>query len=45
MGDISALVETVQDLKLDQNKNLIKNLEQGGFFELKLYICNIVFFT
>ncbi|CAG8449448.1 10502_t:CDS:10 [Diversispora eburnea] len=29
MGDISGLMETVQDLKLDQNKNLMKNLEQG----------------
>ncbi|KAG9295391.1 hypothetical protein G9A89_013420 [Geosiphon pyriformis] len=37
MGDISGLVETVQDLKLDQNKNLMKNLEQGIFTIRDMY--------
>ncbi|RKP09673.1 SRP54-type protein [Thamnocephalis sphaerospora] len=31
MGDLGGLMETMQDLKLDQNKNLIKNLEAGVF--------------
>lgn len=29
MGDMRDLVEKVQDMKLDQNKNLMKNLESG----------------
>ncbi|CAI2175478.1 17557_t:CDS:2 [Funneliformis geosporum] len=37
MGDISGLMETVQDLKLDQNKNLMKNLEQGIFTIRDMY--------
>ncbi|KAJ3046706.1 Signal recognition particle, partial [Rhizophlyctis rosea] len=31
MGDLEGLMETVQDLKLDENKNLMKNLEAGVF--------------
>ncbi|KAJ3226625.1 Signal recognition particle [Clydaea vesicula] len=31
MGDISGLIETVKDLNLDQNKNLMENLEKGKF--------------
>ncbi|TPX71079.1 hypothetical protein SpCBS45565_g01362 [Spizellomyces sp. 'palustris'] len=31
MGDIGGLIETVQDMKLDQNKGLLKKLEQGVF--------------
>ncbi|KAG5463651.1 MAG: signal recognition particle, SRP54 subunit, M-domain-containing protein [Olpidium bornovanus] len=31
MGDMSGLLETVQDLKLDKNETLMKNLEQGKF--------------
>lgn len=31
MGDMRDLVEKVQDMKLDQNKNLMKNLESGMF--------------
>lgn len=31
MGDMSDFVEKVQDLQLDQNKNLMKNLESGTF--------------
>lgn len=31
MGDIGGLIETVQDLKLDENKDLLKNLEKGKF--------------
>ncbi|KAI9096963.1 signal recognition particle 54 kDa protein [Phlyctochytrium arcticum] len=31
MGDIGGLMETVKDMKLDQNKSLLKNLEQGVF--------------
>jgi signal recognition particle subunit SRP54 len=30
MGDLSDFVEKVQDLKLDQNKTLMKNLESGN---------------
>ncbi|KAI9015017.1 SRP54-type protein [Gaertneriomyces semiglobifer] len=30
-GDLGGLMETVKDMKLDQNKNLLKNLEQGVF--------------
>ncbi|CAG8492136.1 483_t:CDS:10 [Acaulospora colombiana] len=37
MGDISGLMETVKDLKLDQNKNLMKNLEQGIFTIRDMY--------
>ncbi|CAG8505263.1 876_t:CDS:10 [Paraglomus occultum] len=37
MGDISGLMETVQDLRLDQNKNLMKNLEQGIFTIRDMY--------
>ncbi|GBB94878.1 hypothetical protein RclHR1_02430019 [Rhizophagus clarus] len=37
MGDISGLMETVQDLKLDQNKTLMKNLEQGIFTIRDMY--------
>ncbi|ORX99592.1 signal recognition particle protein [Basidiobolus meristosporus CBS 931.73] len=37
MGDISGLVETVQDLKLDQNKDLMKKLEQGVFTLRDMY--------
>lgn len=33
MGDMRELVEKVQDLKLDQNKNLMKNLEAGKKFK------------
>jgi hypothetical protein len=29
MGDLGGLMETMQDLKLNQNKNLIKNFEAG----------------
>jgi len=29
-GDISGLVEKVKDMNLDQNKNLIKNLQEGA---------------
>ena len=29
MGDMSGLLEKVQDLKLDNNPNLMKKLEQG----------------
>ncbi|OZJ05826.1 Signal recognition particle 54 kDa protein [Bifiguratus adelaidae] len=31
MGDMSGLMETVKDLKLDENKNLMKKLEKGEF--------------
>jgi hypothetical protein len=31
MGDLSDFVEKVQDLKLDQNKTLMKNLESGNW--------------
>ncbi|KAJ2882813.1 Signal recognition particle, partial [Coemansia asiatica] len=31
MGDISGLVETVQDLQLDKNEDMIKNLAKGVF--------------
>ncbi|TPX54923.1 hypothetical protein PhCBS80983_g05696 [Powellomyces hirtus] len=31
MGDIGGLIETVQDLNLDKNKNLLKKLEAGVF--------------
>ncbi|KAJ3090769.1 Signal recognition particle [Quaeritorhiza haematococci] len=37
MGDISGLIETVQDLKLDQNKDLLKKLEQGVFTLRDMY--------
>ncbi|KAG0237500.1 Signal recognition particle [Actinomortierella wolfii] len=37
MGDISGLMETVQDLKLDQNKDLMKKLEQGQFSIRDMY--------
>jgi signal recognition particle subunit SRP54 len=37
MGDISGLMETVQDLKLDQNTNLIKKLEKGEFSLRDMY--------
>ncbi|RIB13483.1 SRP54-type protein [Gigaspora rosea] len=37
MGDMTGLFETVQDLKLDQNKNLMKNLEQGIFTIRDMY--------
>jgi signal recognition particle subunit SRP54 len=37
MGDLSGLMETVQDLKLDQNKDLIKKLEQGQFSIRDMY--------
>jgi len=30
MGDLSDFVEKVQDLNLDQNKTLMKNLESGN---------------
>jgi uncharacterized protein (DUF3820 family) len=29
MGDLGGLMEAMQDLKLDKNKNLMKNLEAG----------------
>ncbi|KAI8048874.1 SRP54-type protein [Syncephalis plumigaleata] len=31
MGDLGGLMEAMQDLKLDKNKNLMKNLEAGVF--------------
>ncbi|TPX32609.1 hypothetical protein SmJEL517_g04326 [Synchytrium microbalum] len=37
MGDIGGLLETVQDLKLDQNKNLFKNIEKGVFTLRDMY--------
>ena len=37
MGDIGGLVEKVQELNLDQNKNLMKNLEQGVFTLRDMY--------
>ncbi|KAF9940133.1 Signal recognition particle [Modicella reniformis] len=37
MGDISGLMETVQDLRLDQNKDLMKKLEQGQFSIRDMY--------
>lgn len=37
MGDISGLMETVQDMKLDQNKDLMKKLEQGQFSIRDMY--------
>jgi signal recognition particle subunit SRP54 len=32
MGDLKGLIETVQDLKLDQNKDMIKRIEKGLFW-------------
>ncbi|KAI9320588.1 signal recognition particle protein [Dichotomocladium elegans] len=37
MGDMRDLVEKVQDMKLDQNKNLMKNLEQGKYSLRDMY--------
>lgn len=37
MGDIGGLVETVKDLKLDQNTDMIKKLEAGIFTLRDLY--------
>lgn len=37
MGDIKGLVEKVQELKLDQNKELMKKLEQGVFTLRDMY--------
>lgn len=37
MGDLQGLVETVKDLKLDQNTDLIKKLEAGIFTLRDLY--------
>ncbi|KAI8815430.1 signal recognition particle 54kDa [Cladochytrium replicatum] len=37
MGDISGLIETVQDMKLDQNTGLLKKLEQGVFTLRDMY--------
>ncbi|KAL1936641.1 hypothetical protein VTP01DRAFT_775 [Rhizomucor pusillus] len=37
MGDMRDLVEKVQDLKLDQNKNLMKNLEAGQYSLRDMY--------
>jgi hypothetical protein len=31
MGDLTGLIEKVEDLKLDQNKNLLKNLERFSY--------------
>ena len=37
MGDMRDLVEKVQDMKLDQNKNLMKNLEAGKDIILSIF--------
>ncbi|CDH48672.1 signal recognition particle 54 kda protein [Lichtheimia corymbifera JMRC:FSU:9682] len=37
MGDMRDLVEKVQDMKLDQNKNLMKNLESGKYSLRDMY--------
>ncbi|KAF7725302.1 Signal recognition particle [Apophysomyces ossiformis] len=37
MGDMSDLVEKVQDMKLDQNKNLMKNIEKGQYSLRDMY--------
>lgn len=37
MGDMSDFVEKVQDLQLDQNKNLMKNLEAGQYSLRDMY--------
>ena len=37
MGDVGGLLEKVQDLKLDNNPNLIKKLEQGVFTLRDMY--------
>ena len=37
MGDLKGLVEKVQELKLDQNKDLLKKLEQGTFTLRDMY--------
>ena len=37
MGDIKGLVEKVQELKLDQNKDLLKSLEKGVFTLRMMY--------
>ncbi|KAI7853214.1 SRP54-type protein [Circinella umbellata] len=37
MGDMRDLVEKVQDMKLDQNKNLMKNLEAGRYSLRDMY--------
>jgi len=37
MGDMSDFVEKVQDLQLDQNKNLMKNLESGQYSLRDMY--------
>lgn len=39
MGDMRDLVEKVQDLKLDQNKNLMKNLEAGMNYKYHDFFC------
>jgi signal recognition particle GTPase len=38
MGDMSDFVEKVQDLQLDSNKNLMKNLESGTLFSSQLFL-------
>ncbi|KAL1924194.1 uncharacterized protein VTP21DRAFT_7229 [Calcarisporiella thermophila] len=37
MGDLGSIMETVQDLKLDQNKALFKKIEQGVFTVRDMY--------
>jgi len=37
MGDLSGLVEKVKELNLDQNKELMKKLEQGVFTLRDMY--------
>ncbi|KAL0089334.1 SRP54-type protein [Phycomyces blakesleeanus] len=37
MGDMSDLVEKVQDMKLDENKNLMKNIQSGQYSLRDMY--------
>lgn len=37
MGDIGGLIETVKDMKLDENKEMQKRLEQGQFSLRDMY--------
>ena len=37
MGDIEGLIEKVNDLKLDENKELVENLQKGQFTLRDMY--------
>ena len=45
MGDLEGLIDKVNELKLDENEELIDKLKQGSYFEHQNHVMLFVFRT